>query len=174
MRLTRDISAGFLSSIWSACIALACVPVYIHYLGIEAYGIIGFFTTAQALMQLLDMGLSPTINRQVARCAASGRNAEAANLLHTVSFFYWGTGIAIGLSVFLLADPIAAKWLQSKSLSREAIERSVVLLGLVIACRWPIGLYQGVLLGSFRVAVSSGINALMVTLANGGAILVLA
>src|SRR3954462_8795198 len=100
MRLTRDISAGFLSSIWSACIALACVPVYVHYLGIEAYGIIGFFATAQALMQLLDMGLSPTVNRQVARYTVSGMNKEAANLFHTVSFFYWGMAIAIGLSIF--------------------------------------------------------------------------
>ena len=174
MRLKRDIGAGFLNSVWSAAVNLACVPVYVHFLGIEAYGIIGFYATTQALMQLLDLGLSPTINREVARCAALGKPAEAANLLHTLSFVYWGVALAIGASIFLLAGPIAAGWLQSRSLPASTIERSVALLGLVIACRWPIGLYQGVLLGSLRLTVSSGINMLMVTLANGGAILVLA
>ena len=174
MKLKRDISIGFLNSLWSAGIGLACVPVYIHYLGIEAYGIVGFFVATQGLLQLLDMGLSPTINREVARYSAMAMPAGAGNLLHTLSFVYWGLAIAIGVAMYFLAGPIAANWLQSRSLPRQTIEHSVMLLGLVIACRWPIGLYQGVLLGSLRINVSSGINILMVSLANGGAILVLA
>ena len=173
MRLQRDIGAGFLNSVWSAAVSLACVPVYVHFLGIEAYGIIGFYATTQALLQVLDLGLSATINREVARSAALGKPAEAANLLQTLSFVYWCVALAIGVSIFLMADPIAARWLQSRSLPQSTIEQSVILMGLVIACRWPIGLYQGVLLGSLRIAVSSGINMLMVTLANGGALLVL-
>src|SRR5688572_31067380 len=103
MRVTRDIAAGLVNSVWSAAVSLACVPVYVHYLGIEAYGIIGFYIATQALMQLLDMGLSPTINREVARCAALGKPADAANLLHTLSFVYWVIAIIIGISIFLMA-----------------------------------------------------------------------
>jgi len=174
MRLKRDIGAGLLSSVWSAGIGLACVPVFVHYLGIEAYGIIGFYATTQALMQLLDLGLSPTINREVARCAATGRPAAAANLLHTLSLVYWGTALAIAAAIFFAAGAIASHWLQARNLPPQTIERAVALLGLVIACRWPIGLYQGVLLGSLRIALSSSINMLMVTAANAGAIAVLA
>jgi O-antigen/teichoic acid export membrane protein len=174
MRLRRDISIGFLSSLWSAVLGLACVPVYIHYLGIEAYGVIGFFATAQAMLQLLDMGLSPTINREVARCAAAGSLSGAANLVHSVEFIYWGSAIVIGLSMYLTAGPIANHWLHSQQLSRATVEHSVALLGLVIACRWPTGLYQGVLLGAMKMDVASGINIGMISLANGGAIAVLA
>ncbi len=43
--------------------SLAFIPLYIKFLGIEAYGIIGFFTTLQAMFTLLDLGLGYTLNR---------------------------------------------------------------------------------------------------------------
>ena len=63
MRLRENLLAGFASAIWSALLGLAVVPFYLEYLGIEAYGLIGFSVTMQALLQLLDMGLASTINR---------------------------------------------------------------------------------------------------------------
>lgn len=59
MSLSRNLLAGLANSIWTALIGLAVVPLYLKYLGIEAYGLIGFFVTTQALLQLLDMGLAP-------------------------------------------------------------------------------------------------------------------
>ena len=38
---------------------LVFVPVYIKYLGIESYGLIGFFASLQAWFALLDMGMTP-------------------------------------------------------------------------------------------------------------------
>jgi O-antigen/teichoic acid export membrane protein len=49
-----------------------------------------------------------------------------------------------------------------------------MLMGLVVACRWPIGLYQGALMGAQRMTVSSAINMIMVTIGSVGAVLVLA
>jgi O-antigen/teichoic acid export membrane protein len=49
-----------------------------------------------------------------------------------------------------------------------------MLMGLVVACRWPIGLYQGALIGAQCVTVSSGINMAMVSVGNLGAVMVLA
>ena len=52
------------------------VPVYISYLGIEAYGLIGLFATLQAWLSLLDLGLSPTLNREMARLRGGAHTAE--------------------------------------------------------------------------------------------------
>lgn len=174
MRLKRDISIGLVNSVWSAAVTLASVPVFVHYLGIEAYGIVGFFAAVQGLLQVLDMGLAPTMNREVARFSALGNIAGAANLLRSLASVYWGMACVIGLLIYWLAGPIAARWLQVKTLDSQTVEHGVILLGLVTACRWPIGLYQGVLLGALRVNVASVINMLMIALANGGAIIVLA
>lgn len=174
MTLGRNLIAGLANSIWSALIGLAVVPIYLKYLGIEAYGLIGFFVTTQALLQLLDMGMAPTINREVARCSAAGNMKEAGKLLHTLAVVYWGMAAVIVLLLLVLAPLIAEYWLQSKQLAQQTISHAVMLMGLVVACRWPIGLYQGALIGAQRLTVSSAINMTMVTIGSLGAIAVLA
>ena len=174
MRLSGNLLAGLANSIWSALIGLAVVPFYLKYLGIEAYGLIGFFVTTQALLSLLDMGLAPTINREVARQSASGKLKEAGKLLHTLAIVYWSMAGAIALLILVFAPLIAEYWLQSKQFSQQSISHAVMLMGLVVACRWPIGLYQGALMGAQRLAVSSGVSITMTTLGSLGAVLVLA
>jgi len=174
MKLGRNLLAGLVNSIWSALIGLSVVPFYLKYLGVEAYGLIGFFVTIQALLQLLDMGMTPTINREVARCSASGNLGEAGKLLHTLAIIYWSVAGVIALLIFTLAPFIAEHWLQSQQISSETISHAVMLIGLVVACRWPIGLYQGALIGAQRLTVSSGINMAMVTIAATGAVSILA
>lgn len=174
MSLSRNLLAGLANSIWSALTGLAVVPFYLKYLGIESYGLVGFFVTMQAVMSLLDMGIAPTINREVARCSATGNLQEAGKLLHSLAVVYWSMAGAIALFVFALAPLIADYWLQSKQLSPQTISHAVMLMGLVIACRWPIGLYQGALIGAQRLTVSSSISIAMVTVGNLGAVAVLA
>ena len=174
MRLGRNLLVGLANSGWSALIGLAVVPLYLKYLGLESYGLIGFFATTQALFQLLDMGMAPTVNREIARCTVSGNMREARNLLHSLAVIYWSLAVAIVLLVFILAPVISQYWLQSKKLSPNTIFHAVILMGLVVATRWPVGLYQGALMGAQRLAVSSVINMAMVTLGSLGAVAVLA
>ncbi|MGX8884282.1 oligosaccharide flippase family protein [Methylovorus sp. MP688] len=166
--------AGLANSSWSALIALASIPFYLKYLGVEAYGIIGFFATMQALLQLLDMGMAPTINREVARCTAAGKLKEATNLLHSLAIIYWLIAGAIALSFVAFAPLIAKFWLKSQTYSVETVSNAIMYMGLVAACRWPIGLYQGALMGSQRIVLSSSINMTMITIGNVGAIVVIA
>lgn len=168
--MERNLLVGLVNSGWSAILSLAVVPLYLKYLGIESYGLIGFFVTTQALFQLLDMGMAPTINREVARCTASGNMREARSLLHTLAVIYWAMAIAIAVAVFIFAPFISQYWLQLNKLSPDTVSHAVVLMGVVVAARWPVGLYQGALLGAQRLAVSSSINIVMVTLGSLGAI----
>lgn len=174
MTLGRNLIAGLVNSVWSALVGLAVVPFYLDYLGVEAYGLIGFFVMMQALLQLLDMGISPTINREVARCSASGELKEAGKLLHTLAVVYWGVSALIAFVLLALAPVIAEHWLESDQISEQTITNAVMLMGVVIACRWPIGLYQGALIGAQRLTVSSSINMAMVTLGSFGAVAILA
>lgn len=174
MSLGRNLLAGLTSSIWSALVGFAVVPFYLRYLGIEAYGLIGFFVTTQAVLSLLDMGMAPTINREVARCSASGDMKEAGKLLHTLAVIYWCVAGVIAVLILVLAPWISEYWLQFKKLSPQTISHATMLIGLVVASRWPIGLYQGALIGAQRLTISSGINMVMATIGSLGAVAVLA
>jgi O-antigen/teichoic acid export membrane protein len=174
VRLGRNLLAGLANSVWTAVVTLVVVPLYLKYLGIEAYGLVGFFVTTQALFQILDLGLAPTMNREVARCSAAGTTRDAGHLLHTLAVLYWGMAGLIALAILLLAPFISRYWLQTQHLSPENVSSAVTLMGLVIACRWPIGLYQGTLMGAQRLTVSSGVNMAMTTLGSVGAVCVIA
>lgn len=174
MSLKRNFSIGLLSSGWSGFLGLAVVPLYLKYLGIEAYGLIGFFATTQAVLTILDMGMAPTVNREVARYSASGEISEAGKLLHTLAVVYWGMAVIIAVLILALAPWIADYWLQSRNLSPQTISHAVMLMGLVVACRWPIGLYQGALIGAQHLTVSSSINMVMTTIGSLGAVIILA
>lgn len=174
MKLGRNLLAGLANSAWSAVVALAVVPFYLKYLGVEAYGLIGFFTSLQAILSLLDMGMAPTINREVARCSALGNMREAGVLLHTLAVIYWGAAVLIAALIVMLAPWIAAYWLQSKQLEPRTVMHAIMMMGVVAASRWPVGLYQGALVGAQRLVLSSSINMVMVSAGALGAILILA
>lgn len=172
--MKRNLIASLISSILTALVGLAVVPFYLRYLGVEAYGLIGFFAMTQGLLQLLDLGLTPTINREVARCSASGNMHEGRNLLHTLAVVYWVMGFVIALTVVMLAPLVAEYWLKSQQLPQDTVRHAVMLMGLVVACRWPSGLYQGALMGMQRQTVSSTVNIIMAVVGSFGAVWVLA
>ena len=164
---------GFASSAWSAAIALAVVPFYLRFLGIEAYGLIGFFIALQAIFGILDLGLSATISREVARCRTNETPGEARDLLHTLAIIYWVTGVAIGIGVALAAEPIANHWLRDTTMPSDIIRQAIRLMGLIIAFRWPVALYTGALIGAGKLTHVSVITIIIATVTNIGAVLVL-
>lgn len=172
--LGRNVLVGLFSSIWSAALGFAVIPFYLKYLGVEAYGLIGFFATAQAMFQLLDMGLASTLNREVARRTSTHSIGDMGPLLHTLSVVYWCLAFAIALASVAAAPLVAKHWLRANGFSTATLQHIVMLLGLVIACRWPVGLYQGALIGAQRISLSSGANIVMGTLSSVGSLVILA
>ena len=73
-----NVIANYLGQGWVALMGLAFVPIYIKYLGMEAYGLIGIFAVLQVSLTVLDMGMAPTLNREMA--FHSGSAFAAVNL----------------------------------------------------------------------------------------------
>lgn len=174
MKLGWNIAAGFINSAWSAIVILLTVPFLLKYLGLPAYGLIGFFAGMQALFSLFDMGLGPTINREVARETGSRDRTTVRDLLHTLALGYWAIAGLIAVAVVLVGPWISRHWLNASTLPPGEVAAAVTLMGFVIACRFPLSLYLGTLMGAGRMVTASGIEIVMVTAANVGAVLVVA
>lgn len=169
-----NLLAGFSGSAWTAVVGVLATPFYLHFLGIESYGLIGFFTTLLTLVQLLDLGLSPTMNREVARHAATADAARLRHLFRSLELLYWIVALCLAVALLLAAGWIGRHWLQSTHLIVADVVHAVMLMGLVVAVRWPIGLYSACLMGAQRLAVVSGLSIVMVTLGAVGGVSVLA
>jgi O-antigen/teichoic acid export membrane protein len=140
--------ANFAGSAWGTIISILFVPLYLRYLGVEGYGIVGFSTTLLAIVTLLDGGLTLTVNRQLARLSSSPSNA--AQMLQTLSA---GTVLfaclaALVTTVIWFGAPwIARDWLNAGSIGTEEVVLSLRLIGLVLGEQFLVALFQGALFG---------------------------
>jgi O-antigen/teichoic acid export membrane protein len=170
----KNIAANFTGSIWQALMGLIFVPFYIKFIGIESWGLIGFFATLQAVLGLLDMGLNSTINRELARLSVlSGKEQEMRHLVRTLEVLYWGVAIFVGIIVFSLSPFIARYWINAGQLSPETIEEALLIMGIVMTLQMPIGFYSGGLMGLQRQVLLNVINVCMSTMRSAGAVLIL-
>jgi len=170
----RNVVANFVGRAWSALMALAFLPLYVRFLGIEAYGLIGVFVALTAMLAVFDVGLSTTLNRELARLSArAGHEREARDLLRTFELLYWGIGALLGVAVALLAPYLARDWLAASALPVQTVERAITLMGLVVALQWPNALYAGGLMGLQRQVLLNVIRGCAATLQAAGAVLVL-
>jgi len=154
--------------------ALVFIPLYIKFMGIEAYGLVGIFATLQALFSLLDMGLGATVNREMARLSVlPGKAQEMRDLVRSLELIYWLIALVIGAAVMLLAPYIAHGWVKPGRLSSEMIQQAVMLIGLAMALQWPVSFYSGGLMGLQRQVLLNVLNIGVGTFRGFGAVLVL-
>ncbi len=174
MSTKRNVIANVGGRVWASLMSFAFVPFYVHFMGVEAYGLIGFFTSLLAIFFVLDLGFSTTINRELARLAAiPDSEIQARTLLRTLEVIYWAVGILIGVLMVAGAGWLTNHWLKVEALPIDQATRAVRLMGIAIVLRWPVSLYSGALMGVRRHDLLNGITSLGATLQGGGAVLVL-
>jgi len=172
-QLRRNVAANFAGQIWSALMAVLFIPAYIHLLGVESFGLVGFFLTLQALAVVFDFGLAGTINRELARRGAADAQSTR-DLVRTLEWIYWPLGALVALAIWAGSGLLAAAWLRPVALSEASVGFAVALMGAAIGGLWPSGFYAAGLNGMQRQVLSNGLVALFGTLRGAGVLLPLA
>ena len=163
--LSKNILAGYISQIYVAVVGILILPLYIRYMGAEAYGLVGFFTMLQAWFGLLDMGLTPTIGRETARYRGGSLSAlEYRQLFRALSSIFIFVALIGGGSLFFFSEIISTQWLNVSELAMEEVVVAVQIMAISVALRWLGGLYRGVISGSEKLVWLSAFNALVATL----------
>jgi O-antigen/teichoic acid export membrane protein len=148
MSLKKNIIANYISQISLALIGIVMMPMYIKYMGTEAYGLVGFYIMMQAWMQLLDMGMTPTLIRETARYRGGSISLlELRQLLRTLETVFFCFSLLGVLASFFFSSLIAKKWLNIEYLPIDTVRHSINLIGLAVILRWISSLYRGVVTG---------------------------
>jgi len=171
----RNAIANYLGQGWTALMGLAFVPFYIRYLGMEAYGLVGIFVVLQSWMALLDMGLAPTLGREMARFSAGAHTPHSIrDLLRTIEIIYAVFVLLAAIAIWLLAPWLANYWLNTSRLPAEVIAQALSIVGLVVGLRWWEGLYRGAIQGLQRMVWLNATSAIFAVIRWGGAAAILA
>jgi O-antigen/teichoic acid export membrane protein len=173
--IRKNLLANLIGKVWSALIALAVIPLHLHYLGLEAYALTGIFLSIVSILSLLDLGLGNALNQQLARYALNeGNNAqEMHDLVRTLEIIYCVIGLLAGLFLSAMAPVLATHWIRPDSLSPSDVSSAILLMGLVLACQWPRGLYYAGLMGLQKQVSLNVAVVLMATFTNAGGVIVL-
>ena len=172
--VSKNVLVNFLGRGWGALLSIALTPVYIKFLGIEAYGLIGVFITLQSLLSILDMGLGTAANREMAVLSVRQENLpQIRNFVRTLEWVYWCMAIFICILVSLLAYPIAHIWIKPQVLQAHEINAAIVLMGVVLAAQWPSSLYGGALMGLQKQTLLNMISMFFSTIRAVGAVFIL-
>jgi len=173
-QLKLNAIANYAGNIWSNLLSFLLIPVYLHYLGVEAYGLIGGFYAVISFIGLLDLGLSATIKREVAlRNATEEKLLTIPDLLRTTEIIYWCTGTVILLLMVLLAQPISTQWINAENIDLATVKWAVIILGLTVAIRWPVTTYRGTLIALEKQVLLNILEVILKTFRELGAVLIL-
>ena len=172
--LRKNLIANYLGQAWVALMNLAFVPIYIQYLGIESYGLIGFFVLLQAWLTLLDMGMSPTLNREMGRFSGGGYSAESIrDLLRSIEAVAILLSLLVAFAIACSSDWLARNWLKSENIQLATVAQAIGIMGIVAALRFIEGIYRSCLIGLQKQVRLNVISFLSSTLQALGAIAVL-
>jgi len=173
-RLKLNILANLAGGFWTAALSVVCVPFFLRLLGVEAYGLIGFYATLQAVFGLFDLGLGATFNRGIARLSAVPHSQQQqADLLRTFEFIFHAIALVLGVLLFAAAPFLARHWVHVQQLPLDDVTMAIRLVAITSALQFPFALYQAGLLGLQRHVLLNVTTIFSATLSSGGAVLVL-
>lgn len=155
--------------------SIAFVPFYIHYLGIEAYGVVGVFALLQSALFIFDLGITPTLSREIARFQSGAHTAQSiGDLVRSLEVIYLGIALIIAVSMGLSGPWISRHWLQVESLAPGDVGVALSLTGVYVALRWFAGLYRAAIAGLQKIVWLNMCSSAFATLRGAGVLLVLA
>jgi O-antigen/teichoic acid export membrane protein len=172
--LRSGIILSLSSRVYAVGLALIFVPIYIRFLGIEAYGLYGLLSSyLVASAALLDLGFSSTLAHGLAQARAAGRPGDwMRDLVRSIELPACIL-IAVTLAAFLLTVPwIVEHWRIESSLPARVVVHAVMLIGITVMLQLLLSLYVGGLSGLERQGLLNAILIVGVSLRYVGAAVV--
>jgi len=174
LSIKRNTIANYIGQGYIIVISIVITPLYLQYLGAEAYGLVGFFALMQAWLNLLDMGLNPTLARQVAYARGQKNGFQFfKRLLKSFELIFFTLAVLVSVSIYFLSEWIAINWIKAETLDLETLQYCIILMGFMIALRLFAGLYRSGVNGLEDQVWLNIINIIVISLKFIGALLLL-
>jgi O-antigen/teichoic acid export membrane protein len=175
MGLRRNIVANYIGAGWNALMNVVFVSAYIHHLGPAGYGLIGVFTLLLGLMALLDLGMAPTVSRELARLGATEPGSGASRLLLRSVEVVALVLACVVAGIIVLGSPwLSVHWLDARGLNPVDVIFSLRVMGMLVGLRILENVYRSALIGLQRQVVLNAVLAVSSTVRNAGAFVAVA
>ena len=159
MTLKKNILANYLGAGTIALASIIALPWYLAALGPKQFGLIGFIVMLQAVLGMLDAGMSQALVREIAVRFDSDddERRNTASLLFGFERLYWLFALAAGCATLLLSDTIASHWLNLEGLPVALGKYAIYGAAAIFAAQFPGSVYRSLLVGAQAQVTLNGI-----------------
>lgn len=148
MTAFRSIGVNFIGGIWTGILVVATTPFFVAKLGLEGFGLIGFWQLLLFVSAIFDFGLGASLVREFARFNGNSEPAiKYHQLLRTLQFIYAFSAALVGAAIYLAATWLATGWLKLAVISAEEASFLIRLMACSIALQFITTLYSNGLVG---------------------------
>lgn len=145
--MIKNILINLTASSWHILLNILFVPVYIRLLGIEAYGIIGFYLGLQVVVSTFDFGLGSTALRKITQYRINGLQTDINDFLKTVEVVIFLISGFILVLIVVLKNYLFVDWFNTDSYSSNDINKILTIMSISVITQLPINYYRNVFLG---------------------------
>jgi len=146
--LSLDLAASVLGKCLTGGLLFLFTPIYISQMGVEAYGLLGFFAVLLGSCMFLDQAISPVVSHRFAKANAHRVvTADLWSTFRTAEALALVVGVLIALAIVTAAPWIADTMLNAKTMTPKRVQSTVQLMGLLVAAQWPSLVYGAALAG---------------------------
>ncbi len=162
--------ANFIGKGTNVIFALICTPLYLQFLGIEGYGLIGFFYMLMSIAGMFNLGLTTVITKELARYSSPQEKKQDLNaLLGTFEILYLFLSVVMVGGIYSGGSFLMQFWKTSAHLSNTPI----LLMAIAIALQWLHWLYDAALMGLHKQVKINLLNSVFAFIRSFGAVAVL-
>ena len=153
---------------------MLALPWYLHALGPKLWGLVGFVSTLQAVLAILDAGVGQALVREMAVRLGDAGNTKrrAAALLFGFERIYWSFALIVAAITGLSANIIATGWMKLGDLPSWYGQLAVYGAAALFFVQLPSTTYRSVLVGSESQLTLNVLNVIFVLLRHGGGVIV--
>lgn len=174
MSLKKNTISNYIGRFYLAFIGIIILPLYLKYLGDEAFGLVSLFAVMQAWLRILDMGLMPSLSREVAYYHNKENGyITIKQLVRTLEIMFLLLNVLIIFFLIFSSEWIAHHWLKIETLNYSEVSSCIVIMGVVISLHWISDIYRSAISGLEKQIQLNLVNILIVSLQYGGGYLIL-
>lgn len=174
MRMFRAIGVNFLGGIWTGVLVVSTTPFYVSVLGLEGFGLIGFWQLLLFVSVIFDFGLGASLVREFARYKGNNEpTTKYRELLLTLQLVYVLVAVLVGAVIYFAASWLATSWLKLAVISTDEASPLIKLMAGSISLQFITTLYSNGLAGLQKHGAMNAFQMLGNTLKYLGGVVVL-
>lgn len=150
--------------IYTSVISIILIPHIIKAVGIESYGLVGFFSVMVACLSILDAGVGGVLTREsIISQESKGKYKDFLIIYKKIIILFLSISIMVSIIGYLVSHNFGSVWLKS-SLDSDVIANCMTLMFCVFSLRYIQGPFRSILLSNESQTLITSITLLNITI----------